>query len=504
MLSAAQPARLIRARHSALNLGTEHVWGLLALATPFVLVACAVPLTTDTWWALAMGRLEVAAGRPLDTVLAHAPVVAEHPNGQWLAQIVLYGLYAGLGTAGVRTATALLIAVAFGLVLAMARAAGGSPRIAACAVLLGALMAASNFTVRSQVFSYLLFAGVAFVLQVARSRPRLLLVLPPMFGLWANFHGAFLFGLVLVGLHLAGEGVEAIVGRVKSGTWNLRWVWRLGLTLLGSAGAACLNPLGPRVFAYVANAAGDASARSLISEWQPTSLHDPTGAFFFGSVLLLFLVLRAARRPVGAVEALVLLGFGLLGLESGRYVVWWALLLPPILARHAAAIRLPGLVGKAGGRSQGGSAVNLVAAGVIVLVAGLAPFWPSAAIEPLLGSRSSAVYAPAAAADFVATLPEGARLFHYQQWSGYLAWRLWPRQQPMLDGRVEAHPGSVWADYTAVEQGVTTWESILDRYGVEYLVLDRTAQGRLAALAEQSGRWTPLYRDRTAVVLGRR
>lgn len=497
-------AALRRARHDALHLRTEHVWALLALATPFVLVAWAVPFTTDTWWTLALGRLEVQAGRPLDTVLAHAPAVADHPNGQWLAQVLLYLLYAAAGPVGVRTATALLIGSAFGLVLATARVAGGTPRLAACAVLLGALLAGSNFTVRSQVFSYVLFAWLALALQLAPRHPRLLLALPPIVALWANLHGAFLFGLILIALHLAGEIGEAVMARGRTGSWDLARVGRLGLVLLGSAVAAGLNPLGAKVYTYVLGAAGDLSARGLIAEWQPTTLQDPTGAIFFGSVLLLFLAMRADRRPIGAIEALTLLGFGLLALESGRYVVWWALLLPPILARHASAIRLPGPLGRAAIHRGDGSPANLAVAGLIVLLTALAPLWPGAALEPLLGSRSSAAYAPTAAADFLASLPDGARLFHLQRWSGYLAWRLWPRQQPMLDGRVEAHPATVWADYTAVEQGVASWQSILDRYAVEYLVLDRAAEGRLVALAEQSGRWTQLYQDPTAVVLGRR
>lgn len=501
---AASTVSLLRARHRALTLRVEHVWALLALATPFVLVACAVPFTTDTWWALAMGRLEVGAGGPLDTVLAHAPAVAEHPNGQWLAQVLLYLVYSEAGPVGLRTVTALLIGAAFGLVLATARAAGGTPRRAACAVLLGALMAGSNFTVRSQVFSYLLFAWLALVLQLAPRRPRLLLALPPTFAVWANLHGAFVFGLVLVGLHVVGDVIEAAIGRARGEDADLGRVGRLALALVGSAAAACLNPLGPKVYGYVVSAAGDPSARSLIAEWQPTTLHDPTGAFFFGSVLLLFVAILTGRRPIGAGEASVLLGFGLLGLESGRYVVWWALLLPPILARHAAAIRLPRVLCAAGAPRSAGSPVNLAVAGLIVLLAGLAPFWPSGAVEPLLGVRSSAAYAPSGAADFLATLPEGARLFHLQRWSGYLAWRLWPRQQPMLDGRVEAHPGRVWADYTDAELGVATWQAILERYGVDYLVLDPLAEARLVGLAEQSGRWGALYRDDGAVVLGRR
>jgi hypothetical protein len=82
--------------------------------------------------------------------------------------------------------------------------------------------------------------------------------------------------------------------------------------------------------------------------------------------------------------------------------------------------------------------------------------------------------------------------------------QLWPNQVPMLDVRIEAQPASVWADFAAITAPAHSWEQILDRYGINYLVLHRTNQAGLASLAEGTGRWQRLYEDSTSIVVGRR
>jgi hypothetical protein len=119
------------------------------------------------------------------------------------------------------------------------------------------------------------------------------------------------------------------------------------------------------------------------------------------------------------------------------------------------------------------------------------------------GSRVASTYAPSQASDFLARLPVGSRLYAYQPWSGYLAWRLWPAQQPMVDVRFEVHPPAVWDDFVAVSLARTDWESILDRYQVDYLVLHAGEQSRLVGLAEATSRWARIYEDQAAIILSR-
>lgn len=487
------------------DLRIEHLWPLAALAACFIFALGVINFVADTWWALKMGQLSALAGRPVtDAVLSHAPAEPDAANGQWLAQTVLYLLYAGAGEAGLRLAAGLLMLTTFGLVLATARLGGGSARTSSGAILLAALLGLENLGLRTQVFSYPLFALTVLLLHARYRHPGLLYLLPAIFALWSNLHGAFALGLIVLALYTVDEGLRVALAR-RNGASEWAMLARLAGVLIASLGAVCINPLGSGIYTYLVAAIAHPAAKDLGVEWQPATIRELSGRALALSGLLLFVALRLSRRPVARLELLLLLVFGYLAVNSLRYIVWWGLVLAPILARHLAAAGWPGRrpVGAPLGRPTR-SAVNLALAALIMMVGATAPLWTPSRVDHLQGQRAAAAHAPVEAAEFLAGLPAGGRLYHYQPWSGYLAWRLWPRQQPMLDVRFEALQFVVWTDHLAIELPRTDWEALLARYEVDYLVLEPRAQNRLVALAESSGRWTRLYEDETACVLGRR
>jgi hypothetical protein len=489
------------------DLRFEDLWTVAALAAPFVIAAGALPFITDTWWTLKMGQLSVLAGRPVTEVaLAAAPTVPGTANGQWLAQAALYLLYVSLGEVGVRLVAGLALAATFGLVLAAARRAGAGARVAALTVLLATFLAASNVAVRSQLLTYPLFALTYLLLELRHTHPRLLSLLPALFAVWANLHGSFLLGLLLVAICLAAETLGVVATRLRGGVADRAMVGRLALLLAASVVAACLNPLGPGVYTYVAGVIANPAVHDML-EWQPASIHDPTGLALAVSLLLLVATLRASPRRMPPFEMLLLPAFGYLALASMRNVIWWGIVLVPILARHASATPLLTWLARRFAASRERAThgrLNLTLAILIVALALLSPIWRPALATHMRGGRAASAYAPLEATEFLARLPSGGRLYAFQPWTGYLAWRLWPDQQLMLDLRVEAYPPEVSRDYLAAGVGVAEWESILGRYDIDHLVLQPIAQDHLLRLAEASGRWARIHEDDAAVVLARR
>ena len=496
-----------RSRPWNLRLSMAAVWQLAAIVASVIVAAGVAAFTADTWWALKMGELSVEAGRPvLATVLAHTPVV-EHPtNGQWLGQVLLYGSYAAFGEVGIRVLAALLIGGSFWLLLVTAREAGGSPRLAAIAVLAGVLLASSNVAPRAQLFAFPLFVLTLFVLRRRDRSPGLLWSLPLTFGFWANVHGSFILGPVMLGLHAVGDGIEALAQPVDGRT-RIRAVTRLVrryLPLVLVAGLApILNPLGAQVYGYIFGLVSHPMMTS-VEEWRPPSIHEPTGLALAVVGAIFLAVALASRRRLRPSEALVLLALGYLALSSQRNVVWLGLALVPIMARLATDGPLTdwGKRWQPSGAAQP-SIANTVFAGLLVAVAVFAPVW-----RPMLAERAAvqpeeAEIAPRRAVSFLATLPPGQRLYHYQPWMGYLAWTVWPNQLPFLDARVEAHPPAVWDDYLALSSVRADWQAILDRYDVTCLLLQKTSQQRLATTAEASGQWQRVYEDDVAVILVR-
>ena len=488
------------------RLAMGQVWQAAVLILPLVIQGLA-SFSGDTWWSIKMGEFSVQQRRPaLDVFLAHTPVLPGAANGQWLGQALLYLVYAGLGPTGLRVVAGLLMLAAFGLIMVAVRAAGASGRLAALCVLLAILVTGANVEVRSQLFSYPLFALLIVLLERRRTAPRGLAAIPVILAAWSNVHGGFGVGLILVASYAAGDVLDAVLAPRGSRTAGLVGAARVGLVLLLSIAATGLNPLGFDVYRYLL-AVTSHPITSTITEWQPPRLDQAAGLTLAISGLALAGTLTASRRRPSAAEIVTMLVFGYVALSAVRYGGWFGMVLAPVLARHAAAIRPPpwlreslaGVLAPAAGRDRRNGAVAVL----LVALAATAPLVGTAAADRLETAQHRAYVQPTAAADYLATLPIGARLYHYQPWTGYLNWRLWPRQLPFLDNRAEAHPPPVWADYLAVSAAEPGWESILDRYGVDVLALQAEAQRGLIRQAEETGRWTVLYRDSAAVVLGR-
>ena len=501
------PARVVRRPLALPEVRLEHLWLLAALVAPFMATAGTAVFTIDTWWALLMGRLTVEAGAPVvDVLLTHTPAQPGALNGQWLGQYLLYALYAATGEVGLRAIAGLALSGLFALLYTFARAGGATPRLAVLALLSATLLAVSNLNLRAQLFTYPLFALTWLILARRAERPRRLLLLPPILALWANLHGSFPIALTLIGCYLAADLLEALRSPAAGPTARWRAPIRLALALGGGLAATLLTPLGPDLYRYLLVIASNPAVR-LMQEWQPTSVREPTGFVFVLSVVALIVALRRSRRPLSTVEPILLLVFGGLAASSLRQVVWWAFVVGPILAWHISAAPWPSLLRSSRSADPDSAPahplVNLLFALLLLASAALAPAW-----RPLFGWQLAAAtapteYAPVGAAEALARLPAG-RLFHDQRWTGYLLWRLWPHQRTFLDVRAEASPPAVVEDFLALGRARADWETILDRYQVDYRLLQPVDQRRLAELAEASGRWARLYEDETTLLLGRR
>src|SRR5207248_11459268 len=138
---------------------------------------------------------------------------------------------------------------------------------------------------------------------------------------------------------------------------------------------------------------------------------------------------QCSRRRFAAAMDRLRMAYGDLSLATCSYVDWSVIVLAPILARHSAGAPMPPLLTRRlanPARSTGTQAhLNLAVAGLLVALGTTAPWWVPSRIGHLRGAEAASAHAPVEAVDFLATLPAESRLYNYQPWSGYLAWRLW-------------------------------------------------------------------------------
>jgi hypothetical protein len=494
-------ARSVRLHAPAL----EHVW--LGLAVVAAALACALqPLEAiDYWWSVRLGALIRELGViPADDPTFYTPIKTPILDGQWLGKVVLSVLH-DLGGVQLSLALRTVVAVTAALLLARAcRAAGAGPRLTPVVVVLSALLFVPGLAVRPQLLAVIPFLVVWRASRQPPRSPIAVGLVSAVVAFWANVHGSF----VLIYPLLAVSVLEGAVAWWRSGR---RDPLHRALILTAGCGLAPLvNPYGPGLASYVSDAvlvnSGTTAVGVLGMEWAAPAIRTAYGAQFYGSIVLVVLLLAAGYRPrLG--DGLLLLGFGLLAVSSVRHVLWWSLVVAPVVAgglheltsRHGTS-RLP----RVRPLPPGSPVLNVLCIAVFgLLVAASLPWWRERL--PLPASRTIVLdpATPVEVGDHLAAREGGARIFGDSDWTAYLSWRLGPEAAFFVDDRYEIHPTSVWEEYVTISRGHVSWERRLDAYGVTGLALNRATQAGLIAAAHESTRWRHTYEDRQAVVFVR-
>ena len=482
------------------SLSIRHVWIGLTVGAAFIGPASSPIGLPDIYWTLLTGAWMVANGRLLEgdpfTAAPHSagPVL----NVQWLADLIFHGFDALGGLPMVITGTALVVSVTYALLLVAALTASGHLRVSCVSVWLAYVLGASNLSPRPQTLAYPIFA--LFLVAVMRSEwrkdTRALWLLPPATALWTNLHGSFFTGFVLLGC--------AMAARVLSSR-SLYAARPYVLTLVGCMLASLINPYGPGSLVYVASIGSNPVIRDFVTEWAPTSVSWREGIMFFTSVAVLGGLILKSRLRLTVFEVLVLLAFGYLAWSSVRAIVWWGLVIAPILARLLGSL-LPNRLNQASTARDKPvlNAAILVAIGCLAVVA-LPWFKSSISILPQDKRGLFSPDTPVAVGDYLRTHdpPSSGILLNDQSWGGYLEWASWPKHQIFLDGRIELHPPQVWFDYLDVVFPSARWRALLDQYHIGYLVLSKADEADLVADVRADAGWRLDYEDDQAVVFSR-
>jgi hypothetical protein len=321
-----------------------HVLAVAVLAAVFVLLNHVRLWHTDVWGHLKFGeRLldtrQFPAGEPFSPFAERAGVTV---NYCWLSQVLFATAYrAGEALGGTdpatrlaggadasRTLVALLATARFALLVVAFRRRGGSAALAAFGVVFVVLVGAGNIAVtRPQAVAEVLFAALLVIL----SRPELsrvgLVVVPAVTVLWANTHGSFLIGFLMLGSVTAGRFLQVAWGSPPrlTAAWRDRPLRRLVIvTAVSLAAVSVVNPEGPRIWAATFAMAGHPNVRAM-DEWQPITSGVAKGALvtFITCLLVVGIALAVVRGRVGATEWVALLAFGLPTLRHQRALVWF-------------------------------------------------------------------------------------------------------------------------------------------------------------------------------------
>jgi hypothetical protein len=433
----------------------------------------------DTCWHLATGGWILDHGRvpttdPFSFTFAGAPWTAQEWLSEtlmalafradgWSGLVILYGIALG--------ATALL------LTRRLSRSLSGLSLVLTLTLALAP--AAPNLLARPQSLALLITAVWTTWLLQARDRDRA----PPLWAaglmiLWANMHGSFVLGFLLLGAF----ALEAVCAAPKDRRRNVFGAWA-GFALACVA-AAALTPQGPAGLIFPFKLMGMKTSAG-IDEWRPMDFTEP-GPFELALAAALFVCLgRGVKVP--AIRLLLLLGLLHMALVHNRYAMITSLIAAMVLAPPLAAAL--GQEGRDDPRRGGerkaawtvfaGIAVALIAVRVAV---------------PLV--RTSGPTFPAAAVDHAPSALRRQPVLNDYGLGGYLIFR---GVRPYIDGRADLYGDPFVASYyRLMSPDPAALDSVLRDRRIDWTIL--SPKSPVVPLMDAKPGWRRLYADPYAVV----
>lgn len=471
------------------------------IAAALMLIALRPLLTPipphDFWWHMANGRVIVETGTiPQVDLFSYTRAGEPFFNQGWLAQLLMALLHQIGGLPLIIVAQALVLTLAYGLLLRLCILHTNRVRLSVAILLLATLpLSFDNWTVRPQTYVFPLFAGFLTVLTEYRlGMARRLWLLPLLMALWVNMHGSFVLGLALIGIVFVGEAIR------RWREWGVL-TKALDTSLIGWGAAASLatllNPRGVEVLGYVTNLIGSSQVTELVTEWSPPTIRDINGAIFFLFVIVTALVMIYARSRPDPTALLLFGAFLWLALGATRNIVWLGFVATPLLATQAATLLPP----PSPRRFQGVPAMNAALIGLLAILLLIGSPWVKPALLPPEVGALMAKGTPVEATRALQSLPQRPRrLFHAMSYGSYLIWAA-PEQKVFIDPRIELYPYEQWRDYILLGQGADV-ETLLAKYAIDGMMLSVEEQKPLLEYVRaRPDRWREAYADEETVVL---
>lgn len=439
-------------------------------------------------WHLRLGRDILATGSvPRSDTLTSTRGETPWVDQSWLFDVALATV---VERGGWSMAVVLSVVAVAWLYRSMARGLesdGVSPLSAATAAILAAGIGSVHFLVRPHLVTFAMVAWTLHACRVQHDRGgRLIWTIPPLMVVWANCHGGFLAGPIIV--------ATSMIGHALSGPWDAARRSRLrdyGLVLGLMSLATFCTPYGIDLHRHVVRLLVTSGVTDLIDEYQPMPFGKPTARVLEWVVLGLIALPSLTGRRIGRYDLAHGLVWLHLALGSIRHAPLFGLAIAPALGHLFDGAISGGRTGEEKAARRDGPWLAIVASLVVVVAVQLGwkpgrfhpERWPLTAL-PILDAQSTA-----------------ARLFHEQDWGGLIEAETIPRRRAFVDDRFELFGRQAIVDYLAILEGGPTWEEKQTEHGFD-LIWVRPKRGLARRLAADPA-WQTLHRDEVSVLFGR-
>jgi hypothetical protein len=404
------------------------------------------------------------------------------------------------GLASLVVLAAGLIALTYALLAQLLLRLGVDPLLTYLMTLGAAALGAGHWVARPHLFSFL---GVVILIGLLeRPHPAPAWIFAPFFAVWANLHGGFLFGWMLIAASATGAVLEWFVSRPEP-RWRLRARYLTAALICAVLGTVA-NPHGIELHRHVLGFFGKHFIMDNTAEFVSPDFHEIDGRIFLLGILLALTILALHRQRPDFPRLLVIAMTIAFGLIAVRNMALFGLTALPLLALHYddAWRSLPdprGIRERFGRTAASGTTVPW-AAPVVVALGLLAASRGRVGSVQLLADRFDSSVFPAAAVNRARSAGLQGRLFSEFAWGGYLLYE-WPEQRIFIDGGTDFFGEDLFRDYSRIKTAAPGWRRRLEHWDIGLMLLRPTSS--LAHEATRDSRWRPWYCDSVAVLFRR-
>jgi hypothetical protein len=314
-----------------------------------------------------------------------------------------------------------------------------------------------------QLFSYLLLLALLFLIYSARIKDQLpsVFVVSILFVLWANLHGAFVLGLLIWLVYVAGYACQH-----RS---NVNWQ-RILLSIFLPVSVTFINPFGTDLWQFIYHEVSNPLSQKYITEWQRFSFAPREMPFFF-VMTVTWIAYFFSKRTKEVAETIILIIASIMGLISVRHTPLFVILTLPFLSYHMDGTFLR-LLKRAGDGNQVSkiltymSSILFLGLSILFVQMGMPDKWEVSIGEDPLPIQT------------VAFLKENnikGNLWVPLHFGGYALFHLYPNVKVSIDGRwAMVYPRQIMQDNMAFAfQGTNgKWKQLLEKYGANLALVE--------------------------------
>ncbi len=457
----------------------------------------------DIWWHLKTGEFiahshQIPSTDPFNYTSPH-PLSPEQEWGlraNWLSDLIFYDASALGGLMGVGFLRGILIVLPMFIIYLWLTERKVRPWVALSVTALASLMLATQLFYafeRPQGISFLFSLLAILILEeLKKGKKAYIAALAILMILWANIHGGFIVGNVIIMLYIAGEAVTWVYGKIRKTGHLFNPYFYAGT--VGGVLASGINPNGYHLFynyliglatMFLGNLKRAITHQTggwvaeVVLEYKPLIYFYKDLYYhwimyywiFLGILFVLLTVKYIVKKKVDMTELFTVLFTSFFANYYARGIMFSLIIASFYFGKSVYELR--DIKGKGKISPQAARAIPLSFAVVCLLLSLSFVKYISSpygwALKPKVTKEWVTPWYPMGAVQFIKQEKIAPPMYNFYTWGGFLIWSMYPDYQVFIDGR--ALNDKINRDADAILKSYPDWQQLMNQYNFNFLVI---------------------------------